>query len=208
MLNVIFTKDINAKFTAIVNEYLGKGMTLHVSSMSGSQGETAKIDVTNGSDVYRILMRKDHVFDFNEEFTGNIMVIEVKKFTGVADINGVNAFHTLWNGEGEIISSEKWYSIDDRKGVAWTSSIQFATECQKKHYARYDIRRYRKDEHEIRLNDSDLRKIVEMCKSHKGYVKTGTKSIARLTKVVGMNDICFKVYFNNGRDALVVKRLR
>ena len=40
--------DINAKFTAAVNNYLAQGYIINTASMSGSQGEVAHIDLTNG----------------------------------------------------------------------------------------------------------------------------------------------------------------
>ena len=48
--------DINKRFTEIVAEYMGKGYTINASTMSGSQGETARIDLTNGTEIIRVIV--------------------------------------------------------------------------------------------------------------------------------------------------------
>ena len=49
-------KDINNRFTQIVAEYIAKGYTFNTSSMGGSQGEIANIDLTNGTEIIRIVV--------------------------------------------------------------------------------------------------------------------------------------------------------
>ena len=41
--------DINKMFTAEVSKYLARGYHFNTASMSGSQGETAQVDLTNGT---------------------------------------------------------------------------------------------------------------------------------------------------------------
>lgn len=48
--------DINKRYTEIVAEYIGKGYTINSASMSGSQGETSKVDLTNGSEIIRVMV--------------------------------------------------------------------------------------------------------------------------------------------------------
>lgn len=40
--------DINRKFTETVSSYIAQGYIINTASMSGSQGEVAHIDLTNG----------------------------------------------------------------------------------------------------------------------------------------------------------------
>ena len=49
--------DINKMFTAEVSKYLACGYHFNTASMSGSQGETAKVDLTNGTEIIRVLLR-------------------------------------------------------------------------------------------------------------------------------------------------------
>ena len=49
--------DINKMFTAEASKYLARGYHFNTASMSGSQGETAKVDLTNGTEIIRVLLR-------------------------------------------------------------------------------------------------------------------------------------------------------
>ena len=48
--------DINKRFTEIVAEYISKGYTINTASMRGSQGEIAKVDLTNGTEIIRVMV--------------------------------------------------------------------------------------------------------------------------------------------------------
>ena len=43
--------DIEAIFTAKVQEYILKGWRINTTTMSGSEGEISKIDLTDGNDI-------------------------------------------------------------------------------------------------------------------------------------------------------------
>ena len=49
--------DINKMFTTEVNKYLAQGYRFNTASMNGSQGELAKVDLTNGTEIIRIVAR-------------------------------------------------------------------------------------------------------------------------------------------------------
>lgn len=49
--------DINKVFTAEVNKYLERGYHFNTATMRGSQGEIAHIDLTDGAEVVRVLLR-------------------------------------------------------------------------------------------------------------------------------------------------------
>lgn len=48
--------DINRKFTAAVSSYMAQGYYINAASMSGSQGEIAHIDLTDGKQIVRVLL--------------------------------------------------------------------------------------------------------------------------------------------------------
>lgn len=52
----MFRKDIENLYTDTIKEYLEKGYRIYYSTMGGSQGEIAKIDLTNDKEVIRILL--------------------------------------------------------------------------------------------------------------------------------------------------------
>ena len=49
-------KDIENVYTDTIKDYLNKGYRIYYSAMGGSQGEIAKIDLTNDKEVIRILL--------------------------------------------------------------------------------------------------------------------------------------------------------
>ena len=50
--------DINKRYTEIISEYMATGYTLNSSTMTGSQGETASIDLTDGKEIIRVLVSR------------------------------------------------------------------------------------------------------------------------------------------------------
>ena len=46
--------DINKRYTETVSEYLARGYTINTRTMTGSQGDYAHIDLTDGTEVVRI----------------------------------------------------------------------------------------------------------------------------------------------------------
>ena len=48
--------DIRTAYTQKVAELLAQGYTIFPDTMSGHQGEIAKVDLTNGSEILRVLL--------------------------------------------------------------------------------------------------------------------------------------------------------
>lgn len=48
------------RFTTIVTDYMAKGCTINTRTMSGSQGDFAHIDLTDGTKVIRIIVDTFH----------------------------------------------------------------------------------------------------------------------------------------------------
>ncbi len=134
--------DINKTFTDRINEYLSKGYTFNASSMSGSQGEVAKVDLTNETEIIRILIRS---FSENERHFGINAGLEV--FVGrVTDpdvrINSDNYWaSTIWNDKLEEISSDKFYAIgENRYGEKFFGSKEEARKARDLHISRLSNR--------------------------------------------------------------------
>lgn len=94
--------DINKMFTTEVNKYLEQGYRFNTASMNGSQGELAKVDLTNGTEIIRIVART-----FSKEWDKQ----GVELFVGrVAEKEGIRpdvayCVNTIWNGRLEQVSS-------------------------------------------------------------------------------------------------------
>ena len=100
--------DINKMFTTEVNKYLARGYRFNTASMNGSQGELAKVDVTNGTEIIRIVART-----FSKEWDKQ----GVELFVGrVAEKEGIRpdvayCVNTIWNGRLEQVSSQRFYEV-------------------------------------------------------------------------------------------------
>ena len=67
--------DINQKFTAKVAEYIAKGYTINTATMSGSQGEVAHVDLTDGKQVVRVLLDSFTEYDSFNSLSGLEIVV-------------------------------------------------------------------------------------------------------------------------------------
>ena len=56
-------QDIRKIYTEKVTELLNQGWTIFPDTMNGSQGEIAHIDLTDGSEIRRVLLERDTHWD-------------------------------------------------------------------------------------------------------------------------------------------------
>ena len=105
--------EINNRYTAIVAEYLSKGYTFNTATMPGSQGERAKVDLTDGKEVIRIVLDSFSTYD-------DICLQGWKIVIGRAGVedaiipNCPDDGRTLWNSHLDILSEEFFYRIGRR----------------------------------------------------------------------------------------------
>ena len=127
--------DINKKYTATVAEYMAKGYTINTRTMSGSQGDYAHIDLTDGTEVISIMVDTFH------EWT-DISLDGLEIIVGRADSevipNCENDYHTLWNTNLDIISRERFYEIGaDRRHGKFYGTLEEAIAAQQLKVQRY-----------------------------------------------------------------------
>ena len=121
--------DINKRFTEIVAEYIGKGYTINSSSMRGSQGETAKVDLTNGTEIIRVMINSFN--EWNEiSLEGEEIIVGRAHDDVVPHDSG--CFNTIWNGNLEVLSCERFYTI----GAHRTSKEIYGTKAEAEAVAR------------------------------------------------------------------------
>ena len=51
--------DVRRIYTQKVSELLAKGYQIHYETMSGSQGELAHIDLSDGNEILRVLLERE-----------------------------------------------------------------------------------------------------------------------------------------------------
>jgi len=89
------------QYTALVQMYLSNGYMVNVPSMSGTQGEVAKVDLkpmNGGSEVIRVIMDREsrRIGDCKYAQCYFIRVLRFAK-------GGRDRYDTLWNNKGEVL---------------------------------------------------------------------------------------------------------
>jgi len=105
--------DINQKFTAKVAEYIAKGYTINTATMSGSQGEVAHVDLTDGNQVVRVLLDSFTEYDSFNSLSGLEIVVGTPADKVVP--YDTARHNTIWNNRLEVIESERFYEIGSSK---------------------------------------------------------------------------------------------
>lgn len=105
-------EDINKVYTTKVAEWLGKGYWINAGTMSGSQGEHAHVDLTNGTEIIRVLMEdrteweKYDTYDCTVVVVGRVPATERVRI-GASDRLG----NTIWNNKLEELDKVVFYRI-------------------------------------------------------------------------------------------------
>ncbi len=104
-------EDINRRYTEIIAEYLANDYIINTITMGGSQGENAKVDLTNGKEILRIFVE-----DFSRYDENRYAVTGVKITVGrvTADVTPNSSLReTIWNNDLQLISSEEFYVVGE-----------------------------------------------------------------------------------------------
>lgn len=101
--------DINREFTAAANSYMAQGYYINAGTMGGSQGEVAHIDLTNGTEIIRVLLTT-----FNNYLGTEGVELIVGRVKDDIKPNQEDRWSTVWNERLEVISSKKFYRLNNR----------------------------------------------------------------------------------------------
>ena len=131
--------DINKRYTETVSEYLARGYTINTRTMTGSQGDYAHIDLTDGTEVVRIMVDTFH--EWTDTSLDGLEIVVGRADSEVIP-NSENDYHTLWNNKLEIISKERFYEIgEDRRHGKFYGTLEQATAAHQVKFQRYIIKR-------------------------------------------------------------------
>lgn len=137
--------DINRRYTEIVAEWLAKGYTINTATMGGSQGEIAKVDLTDGHEIIRIFAET-----FSNVHTDSLCGIEIT--VGRYDANYDNSgllpnreagLDIIWNVRLKVLSNERFYKLGTncKSGESYYGSWSEAEAAKRRHL----VRRSRKE---------------------------------------------------------------
>ena len=178
--------EINARFTEKVAEYMAKGYTINTATMSGSQGELGKVDLTNGREIIRVLLdgfgapctRIEHRF---YSFDGVKLIIG--RVTDDVIPNSQSTWQTVWNNRLEVLYCEEYYQIgrEKRGGVKWYGTKAEAMAQQDKQWKRYRVREV---SDRIELPEAFKEAVLPFVKRQPRCKSVRISEIKRVTKVL------------------------
>ena len=118
-------QDIRIAYTQKVTEFLNQGYTIFPDTMNGSQGEIAHIDLTDGNEILRVLLRRERLWSHIEEgFHGDAVILTVGR--AASDTRVGDTWHgTIWNNRLEDSSEIQWAEIRNR-GEGWYTALDEA----------------------------------------------------------------------------------
>lgn len=161
-------KEIEAIFTQKVNELIQKGYTFNCNTMSGHQGEIAKVDLRKGNEIIRVLMCTEY-----SRTTDTLSVI-----VGRAPKNcGTRRYDTIWNGNLEIIDETKFYKVSENFYVETEAEIKAINDKQRERYFARDTTRT------IRLNDAAAKIVLPFVRRQNGFKTCKVRDIDRVEKL-------------------------
>lgn len=99
--------DIERIYTDMVQDYLKKGYVINPGTMAGSQGEIAKVDLTNLEEIVRVRINSNT--DFKLGYV-DVLTITVEAF----GMDEPGCFGTLWDGKGREVKVVEFVQLDER----------------------------------------------------------------------------------------------
>ena len=132
---------VERMYTAKVVELLNQGWHIHTSTMPWHQGEIAHVDLTDGSEIRRVLLYREMVWgERRSNFHGHKVIILVGKNT---DRIWPGWDSTLWNNHMEVCSKIEFAEIQEptrRHPEGWYTDMATAEDIQALRDQRWEAR--------------------------------------------------------------------
>lgn len=156
-------KDINKLFTDKMLEYINDGYVVNTNTMGGTQGETAKVDLTNGKYIIRLYIdiKSESLMSYLHIIAERVKVI--KKYKRGWD-------NTIWNGHNEVIFDKSFFEVDYGRYYVDVESDEYK-EIKAKRKKRYEYG-YRHRDTKIYFDNPKAKSIA--LKLIKKYQRTKT----------------------------------
>ena len=184
------SSEINAIYSAKVAGFLADGYQINTSSMNGSQGEIAKIDLRKGDEVIRVMLQQKTIWNDESFRTRDAVVLTVGRCTDERVINaqGFERDAIIWNERLEVIEERQFFRMD-RYHSDWYLEGKEADKAVEKHVNRMNIRQemQRIDERWTRMQEiksEEIKRILlPAVRRHLGKPKMKVDRIAKVTRI-------------------------
>ena len=161
-------KEIEAIFTQKVNELIQKGYTFNCNTMSGHQGEIAKVDLRKGGDIIRVLMCTEY------SRTADMLSVIVGRASKVSN----RRYETIWNGNLEIVEKLKFYKVSENFYVETEAEWQNIRNMRRERFCRKDKPRF------VTLSEKAGEIVLPFVRRQYGFKTCKLKDIDRVEKHV------------------------
>lgn len=130
-------QDIRNIYTQKVTELLNQGYTIFPDTMGGSQGEIAHIDLTNGSEILRVLLTRDHHWERGEDgYIGDSVKLIIGRAAPDTRVYG-NWDGTVWNNRLEPRFEIEWAWIGANRRNDWYVDMEEGRRISRLQWERY-----------------------------------------------------------------------
>lgn len=137
--------EINKRYTEIVSEYMTAGYILNTATMTGSQGEIASVDLTDGKEILRVLITRFNDWGERCTYEGVDIIVGRAGDRDQVKPNDDNDWHTLWSNHLEVLRQERFYQVgESRRGGKFYGTQQEAEAAYELRMKRYRNKRDRK----------------------------------------------------------------
>lgn len=139
-------EQINRRFTEKVAELLSQGYIMNATTMGGSQGEIAKVDLTDGNKIVRVMLSTEHDWERVDDrfYTFDKVILTIGTNTDNVRIHGSDRFcDTIWNNHLIDVTTEEFYQIGRRGN--WYGTKEEAIAQQDKAMERMGLDNISKD---------------------------------------------------------------
>lgn len=178
--------DINRAFTDMVQKCLSMGWTINTASMSGSQGEVAKVDFTDGKQIARAMLEKRYDSEMSVEYYCISLAISGKDSRVKPNLMRSN---TLWNRDLEVIEEVSFYRASVMCDVDWFVSRDIAMKNAEKWYGRASQRANGRSED---ISQKAAPVVLGYVRKHKGCKTAKAKDIRVIREKRG-----FVIYYKD-----------
>lgn len=181
-------KNINAEYTEEVSKFIQNGWTINTTTMSGSQGEVAKVDFTDGKRIARVALEKK---------CDSEMCVDYYAITASVTNDDCNVVpnkmrsNTLWNRDLVEVSVQRFYRASIMSDVDWFVSREEALENNGKWRDRQLQKLHAMRDKDIPLKAAGI--VLGYVRRQKGC-KTAKKSDIKVRKSSGHYVICYKTH--------------
>lgn len=171
-------KEIEAIFTQKVTDLIQKGYTFNCNTMSGHQGEIAKVDLRKGDEIIRVLMCTE--YSSRADMLSVVVGRNAKKI-------GNHRYETLWNGDLEIIEEVKFFKIAENFYAETEAEYKAICDKQRDRYFS------RQKSHFVTLNEAAGKIVLPFVRRQKGFKTCKVKDIDRVERRVTEYGNCYSV---------------